>query len=219
MTTTPVPPIPMLTPPHPREPKTVYPDTLVTFDTIGIQVRAGRTPDADGGQLYVTVNTENVPAGDRYDEATGLNGGAQPFTAGDGPDGTAVVRGPGQDGPIVAQFFPTTLSYMTDADNHAASLNHTWAEDRCGMPIIMVDLNGSSLYDDEGRGDTVRAAGSEIYVVRPDDPSEDTAAFADEADAEAFAATFVNVGDVERVLICDGNLANKMIRERTESDD
>lgn len=55
---------------------------------------------------------------------------------------------------------------------------------------------------------------TEIYVVRPEDPAEDIAAFVNEEDADAFAATFENVGDVERVTICDRDLAAKLIAER-----
>jgi hypothetical protein len=54
----------------------------------------------------------------------------------------------------------------------------------------------------------------EVYVVRPDDASEDVAVFAREEDAEAFRATFEHVGDVEHAIICDPELAARMIADR-----
>lgn len=53
-----------------------------------------------------------------------------------------------------------------------------------------------------------------VYVVRPSDPSEDAAVFAREVDAQAFADTFENVGDVERCLIIDAETTVKMVAER-----
>jgi hypothetical protein len=62
----------------------------------------------------------------------------------------------------------------------------------------------------------VAVVARDVYCVRPDDPSEDLAAFVDERDAEAFAATYDTVGDVERVTVSDRETAAALIASRTE---
>lgn len=57
-----------------------------------------------------------------------------------------------------------------------------------------------------------------VFVVRPNDPMEDVAAFEREEDAEAFAATYEHVGPVERVTICDAELAAELIAARNDDD-
>lgn len=58
-----------------------------------------------------------------------------------------------------------------------------------------------------------------VYVVRPHDMTEDVAAFVREEDAESFAATYDNVGDVESVTICGPKLAAEMIASRDDDED
>lgn len=93
-----------------------------------------------------------------------------------------------------------------------------------GTPAIAVHLNDNTLYDDEGQGnrqrsDTCLPDDLSVYVVRPDDPSEDVAVFMREEDAEAFAATYDDsspAGDIERCVVADPGTARKMVDQRIE---
>lgn len=46
----------------------VEPDTLICFEGVGIQVRAGFNPDMESGQPYVTINTEDLSPTHVYDD-------------------------------------------------------------------------------------------------------------------------------------------------------
>lgn len=59
----------------------------------------------------------------------------------------------------------------------------------------------------------------EVFIVRPDDPSEDVAAFWREQDADKWRGTFERVGDVERVTVCGPALAERLHAERQDEDD
>ena len=56
-----------------------------------------------------------------------------------------------------------------------------------------------------------------VYLVRPADVVEPVAVFADQADAERFAATFGDVGGVEAAVVVSGSaLVDRMIRDRVD---
>lgn len=107
---------------------------------------------------------------------------------------------------------------------------HRYGENN-GMPIVAVHLNDCTLYDDEGAGykTDLRPDGSfggnvEVYVVRPDDAMAGAWAFVREEDADAMAKTYDDengnaYADVERVTVCDADLAAKMIAERQDEDE
>lgn len=59
----------------------------------------------------------------------------------------------------------------------------------------------------------------EVFVVRPDDPSEDVAVFWREQDADEWRGTFENAGDVERVTVCGPALAERLHAERQDEDE
>ena len=55
----------------------------------------------------------------------------------------------------------------------------------------------------------------EVFVVRPPDASEDVAVFERERDAHAFWRTYGEaISDIERAVVCDAELAARMIAER-----
>lgn len=60
-----------------------------------------------------------------------------------------------------------------------------------------------------------------VYVVRPFDAMQDVAAFADEDDALRFHDTFDagDVGDIERVTVCDAAIAAEMVAQREAADE
>lgn len=79
---------------------------------------------------------------------------------------------------------------------------------------LLVRCAKSSLSLLDNAVDVPRRRHAEVYVVRPDDPSEDVAVFEHPADADAFHATYDHVGDVERATVCDRALAAQMIADR-----
>lgn len=81
--------------------------------------------------------------------------------------------------------------------------------------LVNVLLGDADLYDNEGAGDRVRR--TEVYVVSPHDTDNGAWAFEREEDADAMAATYGDEAHVERVTICDAELAKRMIAERVES--
>jgi hypothetical protein len=133
---------------------TVPAGTLVTFEGVGVQVRAEFNDPEYGEQPYVSIDTSDLPARFTYDEKTGLRGDARPFETLDMEEfGRWAVVGPKGE---VARFDPVdgeaSVFTRMRAKEYAKYLNDTWSQ-QCGMPIIAVHLNdGTEIYDDEGEG-------------------------------------------------------------------
>lgn len=72
-----------------------------------------------------------------------------------------------------------------------------------------------------GDGDPAPPRVRVVYVVRPFDAMQDVAAFADEDDAVRFHDTFDagDVGDIERVTVCDAAIAAEMVAQREAADE
>lgn len=125
----------------------------------------------------------------------------------------------GHDRPTQLAVFINTED-MGDTD-HTRDPSSPAAADRAGgIPEMQVCLGDAVLYDCEpGTNGVDKARRDTVYVVRPDDASDDIAAFEREQDAEAYASVFPadEVGDVETVLVADATFAADMIRNREDS--
>jgi hypothetical protein len=133
---------------------TVPAGTLVTFEGVGVQVRAEFNDPEYGEQPYVSIDTSDLPARFTYDEKTGLRGDTDfpPFSFDE--DGACGLVKRGEE--VVSRHYPyERSSWYTHraAKAEAKRLNDEWRRESCGMPIIAVHLNdGTEIYDDEGEG-------------------------------------------------------------------
>jgi hypothetical protein len=88
-----------------------------------------------------------------------------------------------------------------------------WGYD--GNPEIQVTLNDATLYD---REPDKEQAYNEVYVVAAE-LSDPPAVFASRAKAEEFAETYDPPRRVDALLVCEAELADKMIAERKDDED
>ena len=133
----------------------VPPGALINFTHLGISISAGFEDPEYGERPYVTINTEDLPACFRYDEATGLRGDAEPFSAEDAGDEWRVVRSWEDKREVIATFPGDGVTPRLDAKAYAEARNADWHKS-CGMPIIAVHLNDSEVYNAEDHNPDLR---------------------------------------------------------------